>query len=234
MTLSSRQLCDEDWGRLCDGWQLSQQVRAAILEQRPTHIVGADEVGWGSWAGPIEVCAVLAPVTWHLEGLRDSKKLSPKRREKLNEVLRADPDIKFYISTIENTIIDSYGATRALNLAFQMSIRSALSDIHDIPVEGIMVLTDGNRRIPRIEHYSLIKGDDKVPAISAASVLAKVDRDETMAQYSVRYPGYGWENNSGYCSPEHLDGLSKLGTSPLHRMSYAPMSEGKYAQATNL
>jgi ribonuclease HII len=233
MTLSSRQLCDEDWGRLCDGWQLSQQVRAAILEQRPTHIVGADEVGWGSWAGPIEVCAVLAPVTWHLEGLRDSKKLSPKRREKLNEVLRADPDIKFYITTIENTLIDSRGAATALNLAFQMSIGSALLENAQLLLKNIMVLTDGSRRIPGIECWNLIKGDDKVPAISAASVLAKVDRDEAMTQYSVRWPGYGWESNKGYGSAEHIEGLSKLGTSPLHRMSYAPMSEGKYAQATN-
>jgi len=234
-------LAPKEWSRLCDGWRLTKAVRNAILEQQPTHVIGADEVGYGAWAGPYVVGAVLAPVTWSLEGLRDSKKMSPKRRDRYEDLLRSDSNIKFYFGSIDNSLIDAMGAARALELAFQTAINRALADVRLFTnvvmvggetVRSVMVLTDGDRKIPGIQHYNLVKGDDKVPAISAASVLAKTYRDGEMVKYASTYPAYGWQQNKGYRSKKHEDGLAEVGTTPLHRMSYSPMSEGKFKQAS--
>lgn len=213
-----------DWSRLSSKWQLSPEVGAALQDRKPDFIIGVDEVGWGSWAGPLVTCAVLAHVLWSLDGLRDSKKLTLKRKEKMNGLLRQDPSLGFHIFSVDSIMLDKLGPAKAIEFAFQGAIAKALEEAKALSVKTL-IITDGDRKIPDVDHVSLIKGDDKVPAIAAASVLAKVYRDQYMTDLGVLYPEYDWGNNKGYDSVAHRAGLTSVGVSTYHRKSYRPIRD---------
>ncbi len=179
-------------------------------------VAGVDEVGRGPLAGPVVAGAVVLETTRPIEGLADSKKLSPARRTELDQVIRAEA-ISWAIGRAEVSEIDSINILQATLLA----MRRAVLSLQLVPT---LVLIDGNRcpELP-IETRAIIKGDSLVPAISAASIIAKVARDREMVEFDRIYPGYGFARHKGYGTAEHLAGLKRLGPTPIHRWSFAPV-----------
>ncbi len=186
-------------------------------------ICGIDEAGRGPWAGPVVAGAViLAPdkLTQSLaEGLDDSKKLKPARRRELLAELKTVARIGVGRAEVEE--IDTLNILQATLLAMRRSV-DALGGIPDFAPD--FALVDGNREpdLP-CPARTVVKGDGKSFSIAAASIAAKVTRDQIMAGLAETYPGYGWEKNAGYGTKQHQTALRDLGVTPQHRKSYAPI-----------
>ena len=188
------------------------------LSRLPPHHAGVDEVGRGPLAGPVVAAAVILDPRCPIEGLRDSKALTARRREALDAQIR-ECACAWAIGSAEVEEIDTLNILRASQLAMQRAV-AALNRVPE------MVLVDGNVApafgVPAV---AIVGGDDRVDAISAASIIAKVARDEHMAGLASLYPGYGFERHKGYGTPQHLAALDLLGASPIHRRSFAPVRE---------
>lgn len=184
------------------------------------YIIGVDEVGIGCIAGPTYVTAFKAPKDWFLLGLRDSKKLTEKKRETYSNKLRnqrLDGTVKFSIQSGDVSSIDKMGI---LNVVHELYLKA----INEIGYEDSLIMIDGRKfKETRYEYVALVKGDDLIPHISAASVLAKVARDSYMKTMDPQFPSYNWKKNKGYGTAEHLEALKKHGVTPLHRRSYEPV-----------
>lgn len=179
-------------------------------------ICGVDEVGRGPLAGPVIAAAVILDPNNPIAGLADSKTLTAEKREQLDALIRTRA-LAFALGRAEVEEIDAINILQATMLAMQRAV-AALA----IPPD--LAYIDGNRcpSLPcRAE--AIIKGDSKVPAISAASIIAKVARDREMVAWDVRYPGYGLAQHKGYPTPTHLLALAELGVTPIHRRSFAPV-----------
>ena len=182
-------------------------------------IAGIDEAGRGPWAGPVVAGAAIldrAGLSDVLRrGLDDSKKLKRSRREELFEALEAEARIG--IGAAEVAEIDSLNILRASLLA----MARAVGDLGVVPE---LALVDGNRQ-PNLPCpvVCVVKGDGRSLSIAAASIAAKVTRDRIMADLARAHPGYGWERNSGYGTAEHQAALRRLGVTPHHRRSFAPV-----------
>ena len=184
-------------------------------------VCGSDEVGYGSWAGPLIVCATVVAKGWSEPGVTDSKKLSPSARERLYPKLQA---LRHCIFGVPPAQIDAMGVAAALDYAHTKAIEGALLRHAIAGYTGApFVVIDGVRSV--LGARALPKADALVPAVSAASILAKVYRDRLMRELAKKYPGYGWETNAGYGTPGHQAGLAARGLSPEHRRSYSPMRE---------
>ena len=179
-------------------------------------VAGVDEVGRGPLAGPVVTAAVILDPARPIEGLADSKKLSEAQREQLAEVIK-ERALAWAIGRAEVEEIDALNILQATLLAMQRAV-AGLSPAPD------HVLVDGNRcpDLPCTAE-AIIKGDGTVPAISAASILAKVTRDREMVELDAQYPGYGLAGHKGYPTQAHRDALIKLGVTPLHRRSFGPV-----------
>lgn len=189
------------------------------------YVLGADEVGYGCLAGPLVVCGVLAPKDWNLEGLNDSKKLSEKKRLLMRDKLKPlieNKTIKFYLAERANTSIDITGVSGALHNSYVEIFNKLYQSDCLIISDGILKFDDPSVR--DYDRVSLIKADGQIPAVMAASILAKTYRDEKMKIAHITYPEYGWSTNVGYGSKEHLSAIWEHGATPLHRMSYAPLN----------
>jgi ribonuclease HII len=186
------------------------------LAMQGGRVAGVDEVGRGPLAGPVVAAAVILDSTRPIEGLRDSKKLTERRREQLAEQIRAQA-LAWSLGRAEPQEIDSINILQASLLAMQRAVAGL-----QIPPE--LVLIDGNR-CPALDcpAQAIVGGDDRVAAISAASILAKVVRDREMVRMDARYPGYGFARHKGYPSKLHLEALAALGVTPIHRRCYAPV-----------
>lgn len=181
-------------------------------------LAGVDEVGRGPLAGDVVTAAVILDPRKPIDGLADSKKLSPARREQLFEIICANA-LSFFIARATVAEIDSINILHATLLA----MKRAVEGLH---VQPEHVLVDGNK-LPKW-HYSaeaVIQGDDRVAAISAASIIAKVTRDREMIELDRVYPGYGFAEHKGYGTKVHLLALQSLGATPIHRRSFAPVRE---------
>ena len=181
-------------------------------------LAGVDEVGRGPLAGDVVAAAVVLDPARPIPGLRDSKKLSESRREALAEAIR-EHAAAWAIARATVAEIDELNILQASLLAMRRAVE-ALD-----PQPGY-VLVDGNR-LP-VWHYAsepVVRGDDRVPAIAAASILAKVQRDAELVALETRYPGYGFARHKGYATAEHLEALQVLGVTPVHRRSFAPVRE---------
>lgn len=179
-------------------------------------IAGVDEVGRGPLAGPVTAAAVILDPSAIPRGLRDSKALSPARRQALANEIRARAHVGLgYASVAE---IDEVNILNATFLAMRRALAA-------LPVAPDYALIDGNRLPPALPHPSetVVKGDARSLSIAAASIVAKVERDAIMAQLSQDYPGYGWQANAGYPTRAHVAALKSLGVSPHHRRSFAPV-----------
>jgi ribonuclease HII len=177
-------------------------------------VAGVDEVGRGPLAGPVLAAAVVLPAE-PVEGLADSKALPPARREALARALRGRGAL-VAVGAASVAEIDRLNILGATHLAMRRAVAR-------LPVRPDEVLVDGNRP-PGLDLPTrcVVGGDATVPAISAASIVAKVLRDRLMARLAARYPGYGWERNAGYPSAEHREALARLGLTPHHRRSFGP------------
>lgn len=179
---------------------------------------GVDEVGRGPLAGPVVAAAVILPPNHGLIGLADSKVLSEKKRLYLAEKIR-EVAIDYAIVFIEIDVIDSINILQASLLA----MKRAIEQLNPIPS---LAWVDGNQS-PKthIPVRTLIGGDKLMPIISAASIIAKVARDQFMCDLALQYPEYGFEKHKGYGTVQHLAALQKYGVTPHHRRSFAPVAE---------
>ena len=178
----------------------------------PGVVVGVDEVGRGSVAGPLTVCAVCLPDEPRIWGVNDSKQLSPQRRCLLAARI-AEVATAVGICHVPAERIDEMGMARALRAA----VVGAVSDTGLVPDR---VLMDGNPLGAVPNERSVVHGDAKVACIAAASIVAKVTRDELMVELDAEYPGYHLAQSKGYASPEHIAAIRERGLSPIHRASF--------------
>lgn len=175
-------------------------------------VVGVDEVGRGSVAGPLTVCAVCLPAEPRVWGINDSKKLTPARRELLAAAI-AEVARAIGICHVDADEIDRVGMARAL----RMGVAGAVADTG---LEPDCVLMDGNPLGAVAHERDIVHGDARVACIAAASIVAKVTRDEMMADMDAEYPGYHLAESKGYASPEHIAAIRAKGLSPIHRVSF--------------
>jgi len=183
----------------------------------PALIAGVDEAGRGPLAGPVIAAAVILDPRSPIEGIADSKLLSEKMREKLDHEIRSHA-LAWAIARADVEEIDSLNILQASLLAMKRAIEALVIRPH-------LALIDGNRCpvLDCCEVEAIIKGDQTVTAIGAASILAKVARDREMMELDARYPGYGFAQHKGYPTKSHISALNTLGISPVHRRSYAPV-----------
>ncbi len=181
-------------------------------------VAGVDEVGRGPLAGPVVTAAVILDPARPIEGLADSKKLSEKKREALAELIK-ERALAWAIGRAEVEEIDHINILQATLLAMQR----AVAGLDPAPQHALI---DGNRcpRLPCTAE-AIIQGDGKVPAISAASILAKVTRDREMVEMDALYPGYGLAGHKGYPCKSHIEALERLGVTPIHRRSFGPVKK---------
>lgn len=179
-------------------------------------VAGVDEVGRGPLCGAVVTAAVILDPARPILGLNDSKKLSEARRDKLFDEIR-EKALAWCIARAEVEEIDRLNILHATMLAMQRAVEG-------LSVTPKLALIDGNR-CPKLQVPSaaVIKGDSQVPAIAAASILAKVSRDREMQLLDAQYPGYGIAGHKGYPTAVHLDALRRLGPTPTHRRSFGPV-----------
>ena len=179
-------------------------------------IAGVDEVGRGPLAGPVLAAAVILDPMRPIEGLADSKMLSEKRREALFPLIQTNV-LAWSIGRVEAEEIDRINIFQASLLVMQRAVLG-------LSIRPEHVLVDG-KYCPNLPHSveAIIKGDQKIPAISAASILAKVIRDREMVVLDKLYPGYGFARHKGYGTKMHMERLNSLGPCPQHRRSFAPV-----------
>lgn len=178
-------------------------------------IVGLDEVGRGPLAGPLAVGAVVLPDSPRIEGLNDSKQLSARQREQIAEQVR-EVAIAWTVQYIEPAEIDERGMSASLRRAFSR----AVAVIEEAGVEPEAILLDGNPLHLDAREVNVIKGDAKCASIAAASIVAKVARDDLMVRLDEQYPSYGFASNKGYASAGHIAAIKSHGLSPVHRASF--------------
>jgi len=184
----------------------------------PGLLAGVDEAGRGPLAGPVVAAAVILDDLHPVKGLADSKKLSPLRRERLYDEIRARA-LCFCVAEASVEEIDRHNILQATLLAMRRAVEG-------LRLKPAKVLVDGNR-LPLLDVLAeaVVGGDAKVPAISAASILAKVHRDRWCLQLHEQFPQYGFDRHKGYGTPEHLRALQEHGPTPWHRRSFAPVSQ---------
>jgi ribonuclease HII len=184
----------------------------------PGLVAGVDEVGRGPLAGPVVAAAVILDDERPIKGLRDSKVLSPLRRERLYDEIMARA-LCVSIAEASAQEIDQLNILQATLLAMQRAVDR-------LRLPPTRVLVDGNRLpVLRVPAQAIVKGDSKVPAISAASIVAKVHRDRWCLTLHERWPMYGFDGHKGYPTPVHLQALVDHGPCPEHRRSFAPVRQ---------
>ena len=184
-----------------------------LLSEGYAAVCGVDEVGRGPLAGPVVCAAVIMPQNAVIEGVDDSKKLSAKKREALDVLIRQNA-IAYAICRIEPQVIDEINILEATRLCMKNAVES-------LAVSPGFVLTDGNMTLDiSIPQRSLIKGDSLCYSIGAASIIAKVYRDKIMDEYALTYPQYGFEKNKGYGTAAHIAAIKEAGICPIHRRSF--------------
>ena len=200
---------------------VKKQVLPPILDwaDRGQFVAGVDEVGRGPLAGPVVAAAVILDPNRPIEGLMDSKKISEKRREVLAVEIK-EKAIAWAISRVDVDEIDR------INI-LQASLKAMTIAVSDLKQEPDYVMVDGNR-IPsdmNIKAEAVVKGDDRVACISAASIIAKVARDHEMVEMDTVYPGYGLAKHKGYPTKVHIEALQKLGVTEIHRRTFGPVKK---------
>ncbi len=201
------------------GWAVE---RSLWREGFPT-VAGVDEVGRGPLAGPVVAAAVVLPRTARGEPsragwiglLRDSKLLTAARREMLSERIRAE--CQCAVAAVSPQVVDQINILRATRLAMRHAVESLPERPAALIIDGREVVEGG------FEQRSIIRGDALCASIAAASIIAKVARDSMMRDLDTVFPGYGLAENKGYGTPEHLQALSAMGYSSIHRLSFAPV-----------
>ena len=193
-------------------------------------ILGIDEVGRGPWAGPLVVGAVILGGA-EIEGLDDSKKLTKKRRETLDRAIHEQAAV-WALGWVSTRELDDVGMSQALRLATRRAVEQIQEQCKEKNVAFDEIIIDGTVNFladTALGQYVTVmaKADGLIPSVSAASIIAKVARDQYMTDQDVVYPGYGFASNAGYGVAKHRAAIERLGVTPLHRLSFAPLA--KYA-----
>jgi ribonuclease HII len=199
--------------------ELSVKHEDALWKRGFKLIAGVDEAGRGPLAGPVVACACILPRGMDIDGIKDSKALTEKERRRLSDLLTSHPDVCYATAVITHDVIDNINILRASLLAMQRAIE-ALSQVPDY------VLVDG-RDYPTISNPGrpVVHGDALCQCIGAASIIAKVLRDSIMDDLHKQYPQYGFDSHKGYGTAQHRKAIKQYGLSPIHRKSFAPISE---------
>ena len=190
-------------------------IEDKVWSENPNkYIIGADEVGRGSFAGPI--CAAAVKINYsHLElltNVKDSKKLSAKKREEIFSIVQEN-NIEYSFSESSNTFIDQFG----IKNANEKVLTDSISDIYT----GNEIVYVDHFKINDFKSISVVRGEDNCRAIALASIIAKVLRDNLMVKFSEKYPEYSFEKNKGYGTKDHREAISKYGLSNIHRKSFS-------------
>ncbi|MDR3306108.1 MAG: ribonuclease HII [Endomicrobium sp.] len=190
-----------------------------IYDKGLRFIAGVDEAGRGPLAGPVAAAAVILPKDLIIPDLNDSKRLSEKKREKLFDIIK-EKALAYAVEIVDNTIIDQINILQAAFLAMSKAVSK-------LQYKPELCLVDGNRKIPalKLNQEALIGGDAKSACVAAASILAKVTRDRLMLEYAKQYAVYEFEKHKGYGTKKHIEALKKHGACPIHRVTFAPISE---------
>lgn len=184
-----------------------------LAERGFKYVCGVDEVGRARWAGPVVCAAVIMCADSVVEGVDDSKKLTAKKREKLSALIRQNA-IAWAICRVEPQTIDEINILQATRLCMKNAVES-------LSVRPDFVLTDGNMTLDiSIPQQSVVGGDAACYSIGAASIIAKVYRDEVMDEYAAQYPAYAFEKNKGYGTAAHIAAIKECGICPIHRRSF--------------
>lgn len=198
--------------------KFSEPEQLGLPWDAPGLVAGVDEVGRGPLVGPVVAAAVILDDERPVQGLRDSKALSPRRRERLHDEIMA----RALCVSIAEASAEEIDRLNILN-ATLLAMRRAVERLRLPPR---LVLVDGNRLpLLKVPAQAIVKGDATVPAISAASIVAKVHRDRWCAALHERWPHYGFDGHKGYPTPVHLHALREHGPCPEHRRSFAPVRE---------
>ncbi|GJM04944.1 MAG: ribonuclease HII [marine bacterium B5-7] len=181
-------------------------------------VAGVDEVGRGPLAGAVVAAAVILDPRNVIDGLKDSKKLSHKKRMILSDEIKSK-SLAWSLGRAEVEEIDEINILQASLLAMKRAVEA-------LAKEPEMVVVDGNFT-PEVNYktIAIVKGDSLIPAISAASIIAKVARDNEMMNFDEDYPGYGFSSHKGYPTKQHIEALARLGITKIHRRSFAPVAK---------
>lgn len=203
-------------------WEKMNQSASKLYSKGYKMIVGIDEAGRGPLAGPVVAAAVILNPEKKIYGLDDSKKLTKEKREKLFKEINIKAAVG--IGQASSREIDKYNIREATFTAMKRAVKNLLPELN---INPDILLIDGNAVIPnlKIKQKSIIDGDCKVNAIAAASIMAKVTRDNIVFDYAEKYPHYNFKSNKGYGTAEHIAALKKHGSSPVHRKSFARVPE---------
>ena len=194
---------------MIDMWEFENRY----LSEGYKMVCGVDEAGRGPLAGPVCAAAVILPPNIDIPGLNDSKKLSDKKRRELFPVI-CEKAVAYAIAFSDQKEIDEINILQATYLAMERAIRQ-------LPVKPDFALIDGNRAKDfGVPLETIVGGDGRSASIAAASILAKVSRDDVMLQMAEEYPGYGFEIHKGYGTKAHYAALAEKGPSPIHRMTF--------------
>ncbi len=209
-----------------------------LWRKRYKLVAGLDEAGRGALAGPVVAAAVLlnskfkiqnSKLQFKIKNLRDSKKLSPQKREKFYKILTKNPSIEWAVGVVSEKVIDKINILEATKLAMEKAIKkiqnSKCKNQNNKPKFKInCLILDGKMKLDLpIFQKSIIKADEKVFSCAAASIIAKVTRDRIMMRYHKEYPQYGFDKHKGYPTKYHFKMLKKYGHSKLHRKSFRPV-----------
>jgi ribonuclease HII len=197
----------------------SSRFERAARQLGWTRIAGIDEAGRGALFGPVVAAAVVLNPKRRIVGLDDSKKLTPERRAELAPRIHQHA-LAWAVAEIDASRIDAWNI-------YQASRQAMIAALQQLSILPDYLLIDAMQLDVLIEQKSLIKGDAKSISIAAASILAKTHRDARMNEWDVIYSGYGLAQHKGYGTPEHLEALRRLGPTPLHRNSFAPVRESR-------
>lgn len=180
-------------------------------------LAGLDEAGRGAWAGPVVAAAVIFAKDCRIDGIDDSKKVSPAKREKLYEQIISSC-LTYGVGVIDSQTVDRVNILEATKMAMLVALRAMNPQPDFLLIDGNMTLAT------TIGQQSIIDGDALSFTIAAASILAKVTRDRLMRELAVTYPDYGFDKHKGYGTQEHQNALQRVGCSPIHRFTYRPVA----------
>jgi ribonuclease HII len=191
------------------------------------YLAGVDEVGRGPLAGDVVTAAVILPAKHSIQGLDDSKALTAHQREVLYKEIVEQAQC-YCVARASVAEIDQYNILQSTMMAMRRAVIG-------LKIKPDFVAVDGNR-VPQWEYSAeaVVKGDGRVEVISAASIIAKVVRDREMVVFEAKYPGYGFAKNKGYGTAQHMEALKRLGATPIHRRSFAPVSQNLSPQQQSL
>ncbi len=189
------------------------KIEDSLYSEGYEYICGIDEAGRGPLCGPVVAAAVILPKDKYIEGVNDSKKLSPKKREKLYDDIKKEA-ISVGIGIVDVDIIEEINILNATKLAMIKAVK-------DLKIKPDYLLIDGNQLIDiDIEKQTVVSGDAKSESIAAASIIAKVTRDRMLVNFDKLYPEYGFAKHKGYGTKMHIEAIKKYGLTPIHRKSF--------------